>query len=148
MRAIDRDAISGVSPAEPVSPVPSLGPRLLRVLYVEPDRLDARILALLAAASTHFRYGFKHVDGLAAARVALSRERFDLIIASYESDMGQTFLQGALLIGVPPMLLVTRDAHGEGVAAGAPILAKARLDAARLDAVVESLLARATGLPS
>ena len=145
MRASDRGAISGVSPAHPGAATPSADPQLLRVLYVEPDRLDARILALLAAASTHFRYGFKHVDGLGAARIALSRERFDLIIASCESDMGQTFLQGALLIGVPPVLLMTRDPHGEGVAAGAPVLAKARLDAARLDAVVESLLSRAAG---
>ena len=148
MRTTDRGATSDDSHADTEPPAPLSGPQLLRVLYVEPDRLDARILALLAAESTHFRYGFKHVDGLRAARVALSRERFDLIIASCESDMAQTFLQGALLIGVPPMLLMTRDPSGEGVAAGAPILAKAQLDAARLDAVVENLLSRAAAPPS
>lgn len=114
----------------------------VRTLHLEPDPIDGRILALLVAASTSHRYDVERAETAEAARAALARRRFDLLIVSDNSDLAQSAIGGGAILADLPMLVLARDPQLLP-AFGDACLAKPGLSVGAIDAAVERLLAAA-----
>jgi DNA-binding NtrC family response regulator len=129
------------------------GRQLLRVLLVEDDDTDARIVLIFAAMSERYEFDLTRVKNIDEAREALARDAFDLCLLDYwvGHETSLRLLTSLDRPGSPIATVVLSNISHRDVeslripAGGAFFLSKGECSAKNLDNAVKAALRARSG---